>query len=418
MVVSAISSTLSAGTSYWKTYCFLMQHPFIFKLLEDINYYSKLKKSKKALVDLLTDDSYFTAVPETWHVVVVDIQNSTDAVATGKHHQINLTATGAIISVLNTIRKGKETVEIPYFFGGDGATFIIPDFLLEKVTRVLDNFSLHIKTNTGLLLRVGTISVKKLMKENCSLKLAKHSLTKQLTIPIVLGNGLKSAEEIIKDTFVENNFKKFEEDLLNLRGMECRWNQIKPSDTKNKVLCLLLDAVHEDEQGAVYKEVISKMNTLFGTFKNRQPIKSTHLKLNYSISNIWEEMKISLVRKDWMYLLKNWFSTLIGTFYLNLTRDGKQYLKQISQLSHTFMLDGMINTIFTADQNKIDLFINFLDNLENENKIVYGLHTTHASVMSCYVLDRKTKHSHFVDGTEGGYTSAAKMLKMKLSARG
>ncbi|MGO3156047.1 MAG: DUF3095 family protein [Mesonia sp.] len=40
---------------------------------------------------------------------------------------------------------------------------------------------------------------------------------------------------------------------------------------------------------------------------------------------------------------------------------------------------------------------------------------THASVMSCYVLDRKTKHSHFVDGTEGGYTSAAKMFKTKLN---
>lgn len=383
--------------------------------MKDIHFYSNLKASKKNLVDLLVDNSSFKAVPETWHVIVVDIQNSTEAVATGKHHQINLTATGAIISVLNTIRKDKKTVEIPYFFGGDGATFIIPNFLLKKLIRVLENFSLHIKTNTGLILRVGSISVKKLLSEHCTLTLAKHSLTKKLSIPIVLGNGLKIAEEIIKDIFVENNATKFEEDLLNLKGMECRWNQIKPSESKNRVVCLLLDAVEEANQGAVYKDIITKMNALFGTFKNRQPIRSTNLKLNYSISNIWEEMKISLVRKDWIYVLKNWLSTLIGVFYLNLTRDGKQYLKQISQLSHTFMLDGMINTIFTAEQHKIDMFIDFLDQLEKEKKIVYGLHITHASVMSCYVLDRKTKHSHFVDGTEGGYTSAAKMLKTKLS---
>jgi hypothetical protein len=80
------------------------------------------------------------------------------------------------------------------------------------------------------------------------------------------------------------------------------------------------------------------------------------------------------------------------------------------------MLDGMINTIFTAEQSKIDLFIAYLNQLEKDNKIIYGIHVTHASVMSCYVLDRKTKHAHFVDGTEGGYTSAAKMFKTKLKA--
>lgn len=33
--------------------------------------------------------------------------------------------------------------------------------------------------------------------------------------------------------------------------------------------------------------------------------------------------------------------------------------------------------------------------------------------MSCYIEDRKEKHIHFVDGTEGGYTSAARMFKEK-----
>ena len=51
--------------------------------------------------------------------------------------------------------------------------------------------------------------------------------------------------------------------------------------------------------------------------------------------------------------------------------------------------------------------------MERDKKLIYGIHVTHASVMSCYVLDRRTTHSHFVDGTEGGYTSAAKMFKIK-----
>lgn len=382
--------------------------------MENIKYYAELKISNESLVDLLGDEFSFSEVPNTWHVVVVDIENSTQAVDEGNHHQINLTATGAIISVLNTIRKEKQTIEIPYFFGGDGATFIIPDLLLNKVTLVLENYSLHIKKNTDLILRVGHVSVKNLIAQKSSLKIAKHQLTEQLTIPIVLGNGLKKAEDIIKSTFIENNTTQFQEELLNLEGMECRWQQINPSKAKKRVVCLLLDATNETDQSAVYRAVVIEMEALFGTFKNRQPVKSSELNLNYSISNIWKEMKIGLVNKNWMYLFKNWIATLFGSLYLNLSPNGKIYLKQIGQFSHTFMLDGMINTIFTAEQHKIDLFIAYLNQLEKKQKIIYGIHVTHASVMSCYVLDRKTKHSHFVDGTEGGYTSAAKMFKTKL----
>lgn len=384
--------------------------------MEDLTYYTNLKKSTRTLVDVLDDESYFSEIPNTWHVVVVDIENSTQSVDAGKHHQINLTATGAIISVLNTIRKEKKNIEIPYFFGGDGATFIVPAALLNKITVVLENYSLHIKRNIDLTLRVGHTSIKNLSAENSTLKIVKHQLTEQLAIPIVLGNGLKKAEEIIKNTFVAIDYGNFKKDLLNLEGMECRWKQINPTQTKNKVVCLLLDSINETSQRELYRDILTEMDIIFGTFKSRQPIASTNLKLNFSLFKIWEEMKISLVDKNWIYLFKNWISTLIGKWFLNLTEDGKQYLKQIGQLSHTFMLDGMINTIFTAEQDKIDLFIAYLNQLEKDKKIIFGIHVTHASIMSCYVLDRKTKHAHFVDGTEGGYTSAAKMYKTKLRA--
>ena len=384
--------------------------------MENIKYYTQLKKSNKTLVDLLADESDFSEIPNTWHVVVVDIKNSTKAVDEGKHHQINLTATGAIISVLNTIRKEKKNIEIPYFFGGDGATFIIPTFLLKKITVVLENYSLHIKRNIDLTLRVGHIPVQDLINQKTILKIVKHQLTEQLAIPIVLGNGLKKAEEIIKSTFIEIEDIDFKKDLLNLEGMECRWKEINPTQTQKKVVCLLLDSVNEKDQRIIYRDILTKMDTIFGTFNSRQPIKTTSLKLNFSLSKIWKEMKVTLADKNLKYLFKNWLKTLVGKWYFNMSEDGKQYLNQVGQLSHTFMLDGMINTIFTAEQPKIDVFVTYLNQLEKEHKIIYGLHVTHASVMSCYVLDRKTKHAHFVDGTEGGYTSAAKMFKTKMKA--
>ncbi|WP_291964609.1 DUF3095 family protein [Maribacter sp.] len=384
--------------------------------MKNTKFYNELKISKKPLAELFANESNFLEVPQSWHVVVVDIQNSTRAVINGNHHEVNLTATGSIISVLNTVRKFKQNIEIPYFFGGDGATFLIPDSLLNRVINVLRNYSIHIKRKTKLILRVGHVPVKHLLAKQCQLKIAKHQLTQKLAIPIILGNGLHKAEEMIKANFKELSNTEFNESLLNLEGMECRWEEVNPEQNKAKVVCLLLDAVEEKAQQDVYRQVLTKMDDIFGTFTDRQPIKSEKLKLDASLNKIWEEMKISLARKNWLYIIKNWIKTNIGHAYFSLSKSGKQYLKQIGQLSHSFMLDGMINTIFTADQDKIDVFIDFLNQLESEHKIIYGIHITHASVMSCYVLDRKTSHSHFVDGTEGGYTSAAKMLKVKRKA--
>jgi hypothetical protein len=54
--------------------------------------------------------------------------------------------------------------------------------------------------------------------------------------------------------------------------------------------------------------------------------------------------------------------------------------------------------------------------MEAANEIFFGLHISNASVMSCYVRNMDDGHIHFVDGAEGGYTQAARMLKGKLKA--
>jgi len=50
-------------------------------------------------------------------------------------------------------------------------------------------------------------------------------------------------------------------------------------------------------------------------------------------------------------------------------------------------------------------------------EIVYGLHRADSALMTCLVFSlEKAEHIHFVDGSDGGFTSAAKNLKAKRSA--
>ena len=70
---------------------------------------------------LLIEDHQFYNIPDTWHVIIIDIKNSTSAVQNYLHKTVNLIATGSIVAVLNVAHK--SNILVPFFFGGDGAKY-------------------------------------------------------------------------------------------------------------------------------------------------------------------------------------------------------------------------------------------------------------------------------------------------------
>lgn len=383
----------------------------------DLNFYKNIAKSSLPLAKLLKDDHLFFNVPSDWYIVVTDIENSTNAVAKGLHNDVNLSATGSIITVLNTLKRVNKTIKIPYFFGGDGSTFIIPKPVLTPVLLALNDYSQHVKKRTQLNLRVGHLQVQKVYDNQVSLRISKVSHNSYLTTPVVLGNGLKYAEAVIKERFKPSDISNKPQVELNLNGMECRWDKIYPNKTDKKVVCLLVDCDQEDIQAQVYSEIMSEIDTVFGPLEKRNPISIDKLKLDPSIKKIRNEMYAKLGRYKITYLISNWFITLIGVFYFKFFKDGKKQKKRIALLTDTLMIDGILNTVISGTSAQVERLKLMLDRLEKNNKIIYGIHVTHASIMSCYIEDRKEKHIHFVDGTEGGYTSAAMMFKEKLKNR-
>jgi len=119
-------------------------------------------------------------------------------------------------------------------------------------------------------------------------------------------------------------------------------------------------------------------------------------------------------KDDPLYLITNWLVTLIGKFYLHYDKEGKKYLHRLVELSDTLIIDGRINTVISGTEQQRELLIASLNQMEQDGEIIFGWHASEESVMSCYVRDRLDQHIHFVDGSEGGYTKAASMLKKKL----
>ena len=377
-------------------------------------FYEDLPVRTEALSKLLGKEKLFTAVPTDWQVIVIDVMGSTRAVAAGRHHDVNLAATGGIITVLNYLKTHHDRLAVPYFFGGDGATFIVPATTAAPLVEALDNYRRHIKRQLKLLLRVGALAVADVYADGATIRIARSALNELYVIPVVLGNGLKQAESRIKATFRDAAARAAELAELDLSGMECRWNEIAPPRDEEQILVLLVSSEEDAYQGRIYGRVISLIDRIFGSLDQRRPVGSNRLRLNLGLVNVANEMYASLGRFSIRYLLRNWLATLYGPWYFKRTEAGKNYLARISQLTDSLMLDGNINTVVSGTDARIKALTAALDEMERAGEIVFGYHVTHASVMSCYVRDHDEDHVHFLDGTEGGYTSAARMLKAKL----
>lgn len=123
--------------------------------MKDDNFYSNLPVVQTSINDLLDDQEYFHQIPGSWHVVIADVKNSTKAIENGLHKIINLTATGSIIAALNIAKK--SDIDIPFFFGGDGATLLIPDILLSSVMSALTEHKDNTIRQFKLELRLGNV---------------------------------------------------------------------------------------------------------------------------------------------------------------------------------------------------------------------------------------------------------------------
>jgi hypothetical protein len=199
---------------------------------------------------------------------------------------------------------------------------------------------------------------------------------------------------------------------LDLTGMQCRWDKIKPPQNFDEVVSLLVVARNNDQQAAVFKKVIDLLDTIYGEPERRKPISIPMLKLKATIEKIGLEMRTRFGRMKPVYLFSNWIKMLLGHFYFR-TRKGKEYLQQLVALSDTLVIDGKVNTVISGTAMQREKLQAALNQMEQNGEINYGLYVSRESVMSCYVRNLNEEHIHFVDGAEGGYTKAAGILKRK-----
>lgn len=365
----------------------------------------------------VTELANYTDVPDSWHVVLADIKNSTEAIRSGKYKEVNMVGAAAIAAVCNVWDRRR----LPYVFGGDGATFLVPSSRLASVLDVLSSAATMATTEFGLELRVGSAAVKDLRQSGSALKIAKQALSPHINQAIFSGGGLALAEDIIK----RQNLAPAPSPSApaNYEGLECRWQPIASQD--GEIVSVLIRAQNFDIQESfrVYLEIIEEIELLTGGVQSANPARKNKLSVALGAGKLATEVKVRQANAtSWMrakYLFNLFVAVIFGkiAFALKLTTGGVnwgKYKKDVIENSDFWKFDDMLRFVIDVSPVQKRALLSCLESHHRRGEIYYGVHASHAALMTCLVFDRQGEHVHFMDGDDGGYALAASQLKAQI----
>ncbi len=361
----------------------------------------------------VVDDAHFHVVPEGWKVVITDVRGSTEAIESGRYKDVNTVGAAAIACVQNAL----ADVELPFVFGGDGATFLVPDCHFPRVREELVGLQQLSQETFGLALRLGVVDVAELTAAGVEIKVAKFELVPGKAVAIFRGGGLTAAEERVKgqpDTYcIEERAVK----AANLKGLSCRWQPI-PS-RRGKILSLLVVAKHSD---AAYREILEELDTVYdGKMESANPVNVESMRYRSIGQCLEDERRYHRSRwspRYWIRAIEIVVAVLIFKFKIPpLFFRPKTYAASMATHSDYRKFDDALRMIIDCSAAQADSIRATLHSMHEAQEIYYGVHESETSLMTCYVNGlSEGEHIHFVDGGGGGYAMAAKQLKRQMKS--
>ncbi|NLW05610.1 MAG: DUF3095 domain-containing protein [Pseudomonadaceae bacterium] len=359
----------------------------------------------------------YQELPNDWWVIVTDIKASTLAIEQGRYRDINSLGGCSIAAILNAV---KPSV-IPYVFGGDGATFCIPPESLDAARIALRGCIKLADEAFNLELRAALLPYAAIQPK-APILIARYAKSENLQQAIFVGGGLNEAEKQIKLNKKWHIHQSEGEAKADLTGFQCRWNKI--ASPQEITVSLLVQALNPEveQQLLFYQQLTQKMQQYFGKEEQQQPLSLEGLQLMFGEDYLAAESKAKAFSPKgkpylfnlWEVRLQNLIGKILMKFKISLGKAKWGRYKQDTLLSSDYRkLDDTFRSVFAAKKTALAKFESWLASQEQAGEIFYGLHISDSAQLTCLISQMGVKHLHFVDGSDGGYSLAAKALKKK-----
>ncbi|NJL88202.1 MAG: DUF3095 domain-containing protein [Leptolyngbyaceae cyanobacterium SM1_1_3] len=380
------------------------------------NFYSLLQPLDQ-FIDLANQSNY-VPVPDDWYIFITDIIGSTAAIEADKYKEVNFLGASSIIAVLNAV----HNQEIPFIFGGDGASFIVSPSAYQLTRDALLSVRKLACEVFDMDLRVGVVPVAQIPLHS-QVQVAKLRINSQYSQASFTGGGLTYATKLVKENRRYQLEITPETPPANLEGMECRWQDI-PSQG-GEIVSLIVSATLSGgkSRDSVYREVIQKIRLIYGDDKKYNPVTKSALKLSFGLRQLSTEIRarsssVSFLHRGY-YFLKVLIENLLGSCFMNLGLTVGRvhwgaYKEDVSAASDFQKIDDALQMVI-AGTSAMTLQLNeYLEQQFKSGYLAYGLHISNRALITCLIFDQRDRHIHLIDGADGGYALAAKALKERL----
>ena len=371
----------------------------------------------------ITYSENFYSVPNDWSVIITDITDSTKAIERGKYKDVNLLGACSIIVILNLV----GDLEIPFVFGGDGASLLIPAKYIPEAENALLAVQKLAEDEFNLVLRTGIVPVTDITS-NYEIKIAKLRISENYNQAIFRGGGISYATHLVKDKATTDLYSPQSQNsyaIADFSGLECRWQDIPSRHEEIFSFIISVNAPNQSQTDNLYREVISQIDLIYGEDTECHPVLSEDLELSFRKKNLSAETQVFTASKSWfqriLYLWKIRLINLIGAFLMRFkiktgTFNWGDYKQIVTESTDFKKFDDMLRMVVSGKTRQRKKLIDYLEKKFQEGRLVYGYHISDRALMTCLVFERDGCQVHFVDGADGGYTLAAKAMKERIKS--
>lgn len=366
------------------------------------------------------DPARYRAAPGDWELVVTDIVGSTQLVASGKHKTVNFVAAMAIAALKNLC----APTALPFLFGGDGSVVLVPPTRAQAARVALARVRGFAAREFGMQLRVGICPVAVLRQFGSDVTVGRFEPTPGNSFGVFQGGGVGLLERAVRgraDAALSERVAVPEAlddgEPVDLDGLSCRWNPLQSG--RGRMVTLIIHGA--DDARAVF-DAVMRMARQGG---NAAPVRPETLSTSWPPKGWLLEAQAS--RRGgplWRAGLRVLALTLLARLIFLVGRpvggfDPQHYVEEIASNTDFCKHDDTVSFVIDCPQDSIAAIQEYLEREHTAGRLRYGMHVSQTALMTCLVTNATGGlHVHFVDGGDGGYTSAARTLKAQLSPAG
>ena len=312
----------------------------------------------------ILSDRYYEKVPEDWFVILTDIKGSTKAIERGLYKQVNMVGVASIVAVKNAC----GAFEIPFVFGGDGATMIVPPHLVAACQQALTTTKNLAATEFELELRAAFIPVRDILALGGVLEVAKYKLSEKGKIAMFRGSGIKLAEELAKKT--DRYELKLTDAMKDCHtGLECRWEPIQSSF--GEIITLIIKTQKSDD----FSEYDEILKIIAGLSPQLCLVTPKNLRARFPPTYLAEELRLKFSGVKYFAILG---LTMLKMYLLSVviakTRNkpgslAGQYISELSQNTDFIKYDDCLRMVLDVSQPQSRQIVDYLEGRKQAGKI-------------------------------------------------